>query len=300
MVEPGGFEPPIRPCEGRVFPLDHGPTGNSSPPLAGILAFSATRIVPESHNHRQPPGVALYLQSDSVPMKMQSENVPSTHLKSPQICGTLPHERGTSGRPTARAMGEWGMSTQIPCHVSGRDRAALLLLALGPDQSAAVLSRLDPTQAAVISRRLSELMTLTERDRKDLLTEFMQSPAPAEPAPPPPVEPAPGGASSADRNGARALDLSTLPRFPSRAVAATRRPRQCDPARFADLPVTCRAELAPVELSLAVLAGLGVGDVLTLGPSRAPQVEFVSGEGLRLAGTLTETDGRMTVELANG
>ena len=26
MVEPGGFEPPIRPCEGRVFPLDHGPT----------------------------------------------------------------------------------------------------------------------------------------------------------------------------------------------------------------------------------------------------------------------------------
>ena len=26
LVEPGGFEPPIRPCEGRVFPLDHGPT----------------------------------------------------------------------------------------------------------------------------------------------------------------------------------------------------------------------------------------------------------------------------------
>ena len=30
LVEPGGIEPPSRPREGRIFPLDHGPMGVNS------------------------------------------------------------------------------------------------------------------------------------------------------------------------------------------------------------------------------------------------------------------------------
>ena len=199
------------------------------------------------------------------------------------------------------------MSTQIPRRISGRDKAALLLLSLGSAQSAAILSRLDPADAALISQRLSEMMHLTDSERNGLMDQFAVTGSRTEPtpAPPPigrPVEPAPvpDCAGSADSDAVRAFDLSTLQRYPSRAIAATRRPQRHDPACFADLPVRCRAELPAIELPLSMLAGLAVGDVLTLGPSASPQVEFVGGEGLRLAGRLTEQNGRATVELANG
>jgi flagellar motor switch protein FliM len=80
-------------------------------------------------------------------------------------------------------------------------------------------------------------------------------------------------------------------------VARSARPH--DPERFADLPVRCRAELAAIELPLAALAGLGVGDVLVLGHEALPEIEFVGGEGLRLAGRLSTDGERMAVEIVS-
>lgn len=37
MVEPGGVEPPIQPCEGCVLPLNHGPTPPVDPAFPAYI-----------------------------------------------------------------------------------------------------------------------------------------------------------------------------------------------------------------------------------------------------------------------
>ena len=55
LVEPGGFEPPPRPCEGRVFPLDYGPRRTKLPKLARgpfRLVFYGSRQPPRRQGER--------------------------------------------------------------------------------------------------------------------------------------------------------------------------------------------------------------------------------------------------------
>ena len=129
------------------------------------------------------------------------------------------------------------MSTQTVCRISGRDKAAMLLLALGPAQSAEVLSRLDPHQVAAISQRFARLRDLGAVDTTPVVAEFERLAVSAPPKRPPsriPDRQTPATASieppPCATEAVRDFDLSKLERFPSRSLQAAHRARPRDPS----------------------------------------------------------------------
>ena len=199
-----------------------------------------------------------------------------------------------------------GMSSQISAALSGADKAALVLLALGSDRSAALLSGLEPEQTARLSEHLSRLADIDSTTRQRVLEEFRQAVVRSpfegtDPAPPSPEKARNEG--RADRaattaGGVRKLDLTRLERVPrSVAKAAPTSTPQPLAALPENLAVECRAELAALRLPVSALGDLAVGDVLLLKPGSDARVELVGGEGCHLAGTLRDIGGQRAVEI---
>jgi hypothetical protein len=207
------------------------------------------------------------------------------------------------------------MFTSSARDLSGLEKAAVLLLALGPQKSTRLISGLTPREVARLADQLARVHTVDDETRTRVLREFRQA-IPADPpsrrfmSPPSrppetkasarlaaageaPAEPrAPAGGSIRPYNFA-ALDKI--------APSALRRRRPLSAPcveLLAETAVLCRARLAAFALSLTEVAGLRVNDVLLLGPASEPDVALVAGDDCRFRGRLLIRDGHLAVEIA--
>jgi flagellar motor switch/type III secretory pathway protein FliN len=210
--------------------------------------------------------------------------------------------------------------------LTGPEKAAVLLLALGSTQSAKLLSNLAPRQAAVLSRQIARVRTLDAAVRDRVLEEFRDIVAhhrgrPLEggdarlrfaddgiesfAAGGPTITPTAAGDERATARteagvgtgSVRPLDLSSLERAPRRAIAPPGGEAPRDIGALGDLPVRCSGRIADIRLSLSELETLQAGDVLLLGAASGDTVELVGGEDCRLEGRLHHRGRRRTIRL---
>ena len=68
-------------------------------------------------------------------------------------------------------------------------------------------------------------------------------------------------------------------------------------AKMGDTPITLHVEIARVEMSLADVAGLAVGEVLRTGRKLSEKVTLRAGERAVARGELIDVDGELGVQI---
>jgi hypothetical protein len=206
------------------------------------------------------------------------------------------------------------MFTSSARDLSGLEKAAVLLLALGPQKSTRLISGLTPREVARLADQLARVHTIDDETRARVLREFQEA-IPADPPSrrfmSPPSRPpetttsarrAAGEAAaepSAPAEGSiRPYNFAALDKIAPRALRRRRPPSAPCAELLAETAVLCRARLAAFALSLTEVAGLRVNDVLLLGPASEPDVALVAGDDCRFRGRLLIRDGHLAVEIA--
>jgi len=196
------------------------------------------------------------------------------------------------------------MSSTSAHLLSGPEKAAVLLLALRRADCQQLLSNLDPRQAAVLSDQLARAHSVDRETRRRVLAEFratavdIPGSAPEEPAPP--CDHRAGTGPSAEPREAivRPFDFDALERVSASSLRGSRAARpDPDLASLGELPVRCRAQLAPLPLALRDLQALRRGDVVLLSLASEAEVELVGGARCRLRTRLRSQDRHRAVEV---
>ncbi len=183
--------------------------------------------------------------------------------------------------------------------LSGAEKAALILLSLGPERASSLLSALSRRELRVVADHLRRARGADPSLRGRIIAEFRAAAAACaagqeassfaeDRSPQPPL---------ADDGAVRPYDFSRLPRLSGEEARAAPGARPAGLGALGHLPVTCRARLAVAELTLEEIVGLGPGDVLLLGPASESDIEFVAGDGCRLRGRLIERGGYRAIAL---
>lgn len=207
------------------------------------------------------------------------------------------------------------MFTSSARDLSGLEKAAVLLLALGPQQSTKLISGLTSREVARLADQLARVHTVDDETRTRVLREFQEA-VPADPPSrrfmsPPSLPPeakasarlaAAGEAAAEPRARAeesvRPYDFANLDKISPSALRRRRPPSAPCAELLAETSVLCRARLAAFALSLTEVAGLRVNDVLLLGPASEPDIALVAGDDCRFQGRLLIRDGHLAVEIA--
>jgi len=206
------------------------------------------------------------------------------------------------------------MFTSSARDLSGLEKAAVLLLALGPQQSTKLISGLTPREVGRLADQLARVHTIDDETRTRVLREFREA-IPADPPSrrfmsppslPPEAKASPGLAASGAPEEPRAraeesvrpYDFANLDKISPSALRRRRPPSAPCAELLAETSVLCRARLAAFALSLTEVAGLKVNDVLLLGPASEPDIALVAGDDCRFQGRLLIRDGHLAVEIA--
>lgn len=183
--------------------------------------------------------------------------------------------------------------------LSGAEKAALILLSLGPEQASSLLSGLPRRELRAVADHLRWARGADPSLRGRVIAEFRAAAAACAPGQEASsfAEDRPAQPPLADDGAVRPYDFSRLPRLSGQEASAA--PGACPAGLGAlgDLPVTCRARLAVAELTLEEIVSLGAGDVLLLGPASESGIELVAGDGCRLRGKLIERGGHRAIAL---
>lgn len=220
------------------------------------------------------------------------------------------------------------MSNRSAHALSGPEKAAVLLLALGSEESAHLLAGLGPREVALVSEQLARMRPVDEHTRRRVLRDFQEATARHSGVLPPDRGAAQSLADdslelrqvrqtagarhavapeSTDEEAAsmgqlagdsiRPFDAGALDHLPRQSLNSRRRPVDFRLGLLGDMPVRCRARLADLSLNLVELRELQVGDVVLLGPASEESVELVGGNRCRLRGRLRSQGRCRAVEL---
>lgn len=206
------------------------------------------------------------------------------------------------------------MFTSSARDLSGLEKAAVLLLALGPQQSTKLISGLTSREVARLADQLARVHTVDDETRTRVLREFREAVpvdhlghrALSPPSLPPETKTsprltaseAPGEPRARAEESVRPYDFANLDKISPSALRRRRPPSAPCAELLAETSVLCRARLAAFALSLTEVAGLRVNDVLLLGPASEPDIALVAGDDCRFQGRLLIRDGHLAVEIA--
>ena len=207
------------------------------------------------------------------------------------------------------------MFTSSARDLSGLEKAAVLLLALGPQESTKLISGLTSREVARLADQFAQVHTVDEETRTRVLQEFREAVPvdhPSYRALSPPSRPpeaktsarlAAAGEASAEppaqaEESVRPYNFADLDKVSPRALRQRRPPSAPCVELLAETAILCRARLAAFALTLTEVADLRVNDVLLLGPASEPDVALVTDGDCRFRGRLLIRDGHLAVEIA--
>ena len=206
------------------------------------------------------------------------------------------------------------MFTSSARDLSGLEKAAVLLLALGPQQSTKLISGLTSREVARLADQLARVHTVDDETRTRVLQEFQEAvpvdhpvyrarspsslPPETKASTPFAAGEAPAEPRARAEESVRPYDFADLDKISPSALRRRRPPSALGSELLAETSVLCRARLAAFALSLTEVAGLRVNDVLLLGPASEPDIALVAGDDCRFQGRLLIRDGHLAVEIA--
>ena len=206
------------------------------------------------------------------------------------------------------------MFTSSARDLSGLEKAAVLLLALGPQQSTKLLSGLTSREVTRLADQLARVHTVDDETRSRVLQEFQEAvpvdhpvyralspsslPPETKTSTPLAVGEAPAEPRARAKEFVRPYDFAHLDKISPSALRRRRPPSTLGSELLAETSVLCRARLAAFALTLTEVAGLRINDVLLLGPASQPDVALVAGDDCRFRGRLLTRDGHLAVEIA--